>query len=659
MARRPPDRSGCGGTEGKTVNRMRPLLVLVLAFGLLAATAAAAQACEKTWVGGSGGWGEEGAWSPSGVPDNQQSVCITAPGTYTVTLPPNGGQAKTLTVGGSSGVQTVDVLGGSWVYQGETQRVTALAVGSASFAANTRLVLDAAETGSTTVPSEAKGAGAFLEGGTIEELGQVESIVTDPKWDDRVHAGDLKIEPGASWNAASGTLYFIKEGEGGYPWSTSNEGTFTVGAGASVILQPSFSGTAAFTNDGTVVNGGSITGNGANWIQQGGSVSGNPVVLQNSVLEDSAGTGEFLANLGSLTLTGTIPAGQKVTVRGEPNDYQGDVYYETGMVSGGKELVNDGTLSLEAPGEGTSGGSVNVEAGSIQNNGTIQTYAASSSRRVQMIDSITNGSSGNLDVLGGSFLQNNGSAVANNGTIEIAPGALYGLTENASLVNSGVLSPQIASATSFGAVQLTSPCCNGPGRFTAGGTLAPVLVGGFTPAAGQEFELFELDGGQFTGAFGATGGGFSADYAHESAEPAYVGVIYGSPVKPAARSPRIASLSGARGKVTAKLSCPAGGAACSAATLTVSVTEHLRSGRLTAVSAKAKTRTKVVSIGAGSAVLAAGQTRTVTIALSSAGRSLLSRFGKLSALVTLKAAGRTIASETVHITKAPAAKKHG
>jgi hypothetical protein len=59
----------------------------MLAIGALGVSAAAAQACEKTWVGGSGhngNWGTEADWSPSGVPGSGQSVCITAAGTYTV-----------------------------------------------------------------------------------------------------------------------------------------------------------------------------------------------------------------------------------------------------------------------------------------------------------------------------------------------------------------------------------------------------------------------------------------------------------------------------------------------------------------------------------------------------------------------------------------------
>ena len=123
------------------MTRIRCAVVCVLALGALAVSAAVAQAaCNKTWIGGSGDWSEAGHWSPSGAPESSESACITEAGDYTVTLHAGGGNVGSLTVGGSSGVQTVQVDGTSYIYNGETQRVTQLAMGSGSFAANTRLI---------------------------------------------------------------------------------------------------------------------------------------------------------------------------------------------------------------------------------------------------------------------------------------------------------------------------------------------------------------------------------------------------------------------------------------------------------------------------------------------------------------------------------------
>lgn len=646
------------------MTRTRSLLISLLAFGCLAASAASAQAACKTWTGGNGNWGTASDWSPEGVPDSSDGVCIAAPAT--VVIPANGGVAKTLTVGGGSGEVTIDVVGESYDNAGNTSNETDLSVvESASFAANTKLILEATNA-TTNAKVEPHGAGGGLVGGSVVEAGQIETVNKGAPWANRIKLANLQIEPGASLLDASGTLLFIKEGEGGYPWSVTNEGTFTVAAGASVEMQPSFSGKAGFINDATVVNDGSITTHGAEWTQQGGSVSGNEVILQSgSTLADSSGAGSFLANYAGFTLTGTIPASQTVTVRGEPYNSGGEIYNSTTLSTGGKELVNDGTLRLNPTGSGEVGGSVVVEAGSIHNNGLIDAETETPTRLTQLLESLTNGPSGRLEVNGGVFQGNNGALTTNEGLVTVAPGALMQLEEAASFVNaaSGTFSPQLASASDFGAIQLTGPCCNGPGKFTAGGALAPTLIGGFVPAAGQEFDLFALDGGKFEGTFAALANGFTADYSHEASEPAFVGALYGtstgggpgggSAPKPKAPIVRIGSISHKQGKPTVTLSCPAGGAACQAVSIQATVTEHLKGGRITALTArkgkkKAAAQKKQVVIATGSATLAAGASKTLELTLNGTGNALLRKYGKLTAIMTISSGGTTISTETVH-----------
>ncbi len=85
--------------------------------------------------------------------------------------------------------------------------------------------------------------------------------------------------------------------------------------------------------------------------------------------------------------------------------------------------------------------------------------------------------------------------------------------------------PEIKGAASIGQLQLTAPCCAGPGKFMAGGTLAPLLVGGH-PKAKADLQVVLLDGGAFSGTFKRFGKGFTADYKHETATPAFVGAVY-------------------------------------------------------------------------------------------------------------------------------------
>jgi hypothetical protein len=54
------------------------------------------------------------------------------------------------------------------------------------------------------------------------------------------------------------------------------------------------------------------------------------------------------------------------------------------------------------------------------------------------------------------------------------------------------------------------------------------LVGGYQPAAGKEFPAFSLVGGKVAGTFNTVQSPFTADHAHETSAPAFVGVIYKS-----------------------------------------------------------------------------------------------------------------------------------
>jgi hypothetical protein len=652
------------------VTRIRSLLVCLLTVGALGLFAAAAQACEVSWKGGSGNWGTASSWSPEEVPNSGKTVCITAAGNYTVVIPANGGHSKTLTVGGASGVQTIDVVGESWNNLGDTSNEAVLSAETMSFAANTKLILETSG-GGGSVPA---GGGGVLQAYTVEEAGQIETGGSDATWPNKIRVSSLGIEPGASLLNASGTLIFLQEGEGAHPWATANEGTFSTAPGAITEMQPSFSGKAGFINTGSVVNEGSITTHGAEWTQQAGSESGNPVVLQgSSTLTDSAGPGSFLANNEEVTVTGTIPAGQTVTVRGEPYGYGGETYYGTSLSDAGTELVNNGTLVLNAAGSGETGGNVNIEAGSIHNNGLIVDEAEAATRITQQLDSLTNGPTGHIEINGGIFQGNNGAPFTNEGLVTIAPGAVYQLQETGSFVNHGTFSPEIASATSFGAVQLFSPCCNGPGVFTAGGTLAPVLVGGFTPATGQEFDVFKLEGGKFEGTFGSVVNGFSGDYSHESSETAFVGVVYGASsgggggggggaggggVKPPVFA-SVKSVSGKHGKIRVELSCPAGGSACSTETLKGTVVEHLsKHGRIVAVTAAhKKAAKKTVVVATAGVTLAAGTTKTIVLKLNATGRALLARYGRLNVLVRFSSGGKTLKTLTVHVVEPPKSKK--
>ncbi len=129
-------------------------------------------------------------------------------------------------------------------------------------------------------------------------------------------------------------------------------------------------------------------------------------------------------------------------------------------------------------------------------------------------------------------------------------------------------------------------------------------------------------------------------------------------------SVHVVSVSGVRGKLTATLSCPAGGAACAPVSLQATVTEHLKGSKITAITAhgkkkKAHAATKQVVVASGGPTLPvpAGTTKVLTLTLNSTGQALLSKFGKLTAIVTVSSGGKTIDTATVAVQKAAKPKK--
>jgi hypothetical protein len=124
---------------------------------------------------------------------------------------------------------------------------------------------------------------------------------------------------------------------------------------------------------------------------------------------------------------------------------------------------------------------------------------------------------------------------------------------------------------------------------------------------------------------------------------------------------QVASVAGGHADITAAISCPAGGAACPEVSFQANVTEHLKGSKIKAISAsgkkKPKPKTKQVVIATAATILAAGATKTITIKLNATGLTLLKKFGKLNAIVTVRSAGKTIDTVTITVQKAAKPKK--
>jgi len=507
------------------------------------ANGAPTSSCNDSWKSAaSGAWSVAANWT-NGIPGGASNVCVTVPGTYTVTLAPwsvgtadpnhNGAGIGSLTLGEASGTgtQTLDIAGqGSTSNSNEQVSTVFLNVAAASvITAHGRLVLDSTDGGST-LPGTPSGGYAAVDGASILNYGRIETEVQDPrdKYSNYTQfAAPLTNEQRASIHDKSGLLQAT---------AVTNDGTFTVAPGASlsiVALQGAYGSPAIFTNNGQFTNDGTVTvSQGAGpttWAQTGGPVKGHEVVLQSgATLVDKSGAGHFMVNAVGAKLRGTIPAGQQITVLGEAYSAAGNAYNGTTLGLDDSTVTNDGTLVLDAQGSGkTSGGPAIVTGGSIRNNGTIVAEVQDPAWTVQFQAGLTNNHTGALMLTGGTFMDS-GGPVTNNGTVTLGPATSFLLEEGAKFANEsdGTIVTDIAKARSLGQFLIAAPCCAGAGKFTASGSLLPELVGGRTPAADTEFQLFLLSGGTFSGTFDHLGNGFTADYTHEAASPAFVGVIY-------------------------------------------------------------------------------------------------------------------------------------
>lgn len=538
--------------------RICAIVTVALAVSWVGGAAAHRSAgCTDSWTASGGGsWSTATNWSTGHLPTNTDAVCITAPGTYTVTVtpypdPPEPGDAEgpvvsSLTLGGSGGSQTLEIAGQSSVSNSnETNNTTVLQIlNDGTIGASGTLILDATG-GGTPTPGQAVGGSAVLiDSKALTNSGRIETKVDDKSWRD-YFSGTVVNEPSASITVSSGELMMPSPSTSGYgsayAFAVTNNGSMTIGTGASLYLEGGIGAAGAFLNTGTIKNGGSITGAAEGgpvaWTQKAGSVQGKPVELRNGAsLADSAGAAQFVFDDASGALTGTIPAGQTITVRGEAYSYQGEEYYGTAVTlntpkNNAPPVVNHGTVLLDSPGKAqTSGGPASLVGGALVNDGKLVATVEDPSWMNKLQVALVNGRSGTVEVKTGVLQQNAVVPTTNHGLATVDAGAQWALNEGGTFVNErdGTIAVQVAGKTKVGTFLLTAPCCAAAGKVTAGGTLAPTLVHGYKPPAKTSLPLFQLGGGQFSGTFAKITGGFAGDYSHETASPAYAGVVYGA-----------------------------------------------------------------------------------------------------------------------------------
>ncbi|HEY1935820.1 MAG TPA: PEP-CTERM sorting domain-containing protein [Acetobacteraceae bacterium] len=307
----------------------------------------------------------------------------------------------------------------------------------------------------------------------------------------------------------------------------SNSGTISGGAGVAGILNTSGgSGQATIgllTNSGTISGGGSGVQNrqAIGMLTNNGTISG----------QSFAGIGSS-GSIGTLTNNGLIVGGQAGVTNGPTTAYQIDTLTNFGTIAGGTQgVTNYGVMSTLTNSGTISGvdfyGINNVGTiGSVTNTGTISGPTAI--RSVGLIGPITNSGviSGNIEIDYQDAIINGGSGhvfgTLAGGGINIANGNLLFGSGNQALdesitvnggsgtvTNAGDLRP-VSSQDIFGNfvqtsagtldIQISGTSVGEFGNLTISGDaaidgeLAVDLLGGFTLAAGDSFDILDFSG---------------------------------------------------------------------------------------------------------------------------------------------------------------------
>jgi hypothetical protein len=395
-----------------------------------------------SWNGGNGEWSNAGDWSTGSVPTGGDSACISAAGTYTVTLEGDISVGSLTVGGGSSGIQTLAIDSNNG-----TESVLELET-SSKIQSNGAIDVDSGATSSTFASSLDAASGATLvNAGTLDTNGFADQF-----------GGDITNDAGGSVTLASTTTTVGS-------FAFANSGSFTVSDGSEF----EGSGLAFTQSGGTFDNAGAVQFSGAPFNESGGAETGNPILIDGGeAFNDSAGTGSFQLE-GLNTIDGTIPAGQTVTLVSSPS-------VETEMEVS-SALTNDGTLVMTSTGASSSNNS--VADGVLTNNGAIDVSGTNSVDAFSAVV-IDNESSGVLDVTSPGSQFSNGT-LNNEGTVEVGSGGgvvfneseIYGVT---------VQSGKTAEVTGAGSVALS------------GSTLRVTTVGKL-PKAKTLFTLIDTSGG--------------------------------------------------------------------------------------------------------------------------------------------------------------------
>jgi hypothetical protein len=384
------------------------LLVIVLTLGtiiglsVLAPSAALASGCTDSWTNTAGGsWFTATNWSKGTVPGSEDEACITATGTYTVTMTQESGtvSVRSLTVGGTSGTQT-------------------LSVGS-SCSVNAVLTTTAGITnGSAGAITLTNGDGCGDSATLVGPISNAGTITTEP-----ANGGSRSLQ-GELTN--TGTLAVnAKTGYNGESTLLLNKGSINVAAGEELTVSGKNSLTNAAGGSINAAGSGGVLMSDTKFTESAGKTSGTkPVVIDDGTLSYT-GTGKSLVTLyGSDSLTGSLGAAQSLSIE--------DTCGENAVVTAAASFTNAGAITLTNDESCANNDTLALTAGTLTNTGKITTEAVSGGGRT-LQGNIK--STGTLAINQGTAYNGEDALLTNEGSINLSEATELTVSDGGSLVN--------------------------------------------------------------------------------------------------------------------------------------------------------------------------------------------------------------------------------
>jgi hypothetical protein len=416
---------------------------IVLGAMVASAPPAAAASCDA-WTNGSGGaWDDGSNWSDNAPPTGTRNACITAPGSYTVTIGNETITAGALTIGGTGSTPTLSIGDSN---AGEPDVTFASVTNSGT--------LQSGYGGSLTVTSAFSNTSVGMLqvpntgfGGTTLEIASLDN------------QGTFEVDATSSYVLPSSSSALLND----------SSGTITVASGNSLSVSSPSGQTGTVTQNGVLNNVGQFVA-AEDVTVEGGSICNNPLQVGVDGQSETTDGLAFASTVGSGPSCGTSVPTDNVFIANIQGSLSGNIpsAYTVNIGDGGSS-----TARIAIPTTMTVHGTLNVgyegsltSSAAIKNKGTIDAVPSAFPGETFTLPKLVNEGAFDIDTPSTYVLPKSSSQLVNDpsGTISVgsdtgsslsisSPSGQTGtVTQGGVIDNSGTLSVQDPLTVSGGTI---------------------------------------------------------------------------------------------------------------------------------------------------------------------------------------------------------------